>query len=165
MSASAKPIPKFVGSFADAWAEAKAASEPRLVEIRSYADDRGWSYMNLMTGVLEGGQVNVSVQYPGVVKAWHRHARQTDFWCAVAGHLRVGVWRDSDDACWRAVIGDRQPGVVVIPPTLWHGAATVGPEPATLLYYVTEVYVPSHPDEERCPFDALPGFAWGVEHR
>ncbi len=165
MSAETKNIPVFAGSFADAWAEARAANEPRLVEIRAFADDRGWSYMNLMTGVLDGGQVNVSVQHPGVVKAWHRHVKQTDFWCGLAGHLKVGVWRDSDNASWQAVIGDRRPAVVVIPPTLWHGAATVGPDPATLLYYVSEVYVPSQPDEERCAFDALPGFTWAVEHR
>ncbi|GJM18644.1 MAG: hypothetical protein DHS20C14_08570 [Phycisphaeraceae bacterium] len=159
------PIPVFAGSLAEAWAQAKAANEPRLVEIRAHADDRGWSYMNLMTGVLAGGQVNVSAQHPGVIKAWHRHAKQTDFWCTLGGHLKVGVWRDTDDACWSAVTGDRRPAIVVIPPTLWHGAATVGPEPATLLYYVTHAYDPANPDEERRPHEALPRFGWGVEHR
>ena len=121
--------------------------------------------MNLMVGVIEGGQVNVSVQHPGVVKAWHRHAKQTDFWVAISGHLKVGVWRQDDHVAWAGVTGDRRPGIVVIPPPLWHGAATVGPDSATLLYYVTQAYDPADPDEERRTPDSVSGFPWHVEHR
>lgn len=165
MTAPPRPIRTFDGPLDHAWAGAKEANEPVLVPIRPHADDRGWSYMNLMQGVLDGGQINVSVQHPGVVKAWHRHERQTDFWLVLGGHLKVGVWRADDNACWQAVVGDRRPGIVVIPPPLWHGAATVGAEPATLLYYVTERFDPEHPDEQRAAHDALPGFPWDVQHR
>jgi len=165
VSASPKPIRVFEGPVERAWDGAREALEPVLVPIRAHADDRGWSYMNLMVGVLGGGQINVSTQHPGVVKAWHRHQKQTDFWVAIGGHLKVGVWREDDGACWHAVIGDRRPAIVVIPPSLWHGAATVGPDPATLLYYVNEVFDPEHPDEERRPHDALAGFPWAVQHR
>jgi dTDP-4-dehydrorhamnose 3,5-epimerase len=140
--------------------------EPVLVPVQVYADDRGWSMMNQMQGVMgPQGQVNYSVQYPGVVKAWHRHALQTDFWLVLMGHLKVGIYRESDQKTWSIVLGERRAGVLIIPPPLWHGATGVGPEPAGLLYYVTHAYNAKNPDEERRAFDSIPGFAWGVQHR
>jgi dTDP-4-dehydrorhamnose 3,5-epimerase len=111
------------------------------------------------------GQINYSVMFPGIIKAWHRHQHQTDFWLCLHGHLKVGVQRDSDDSRWALVVGEKRPGVVIIPPPLWHGGATVGPEPAGLLYYVTQQYNPAAPDEERRAFDALPDFPWQVQYR
>ncbi|MBL8758860.1 MAG: dTDP-4-dehydrorhamnose 3,5-epimerase family protein [Phycisphaerae bacterium] len=150
---------------ADAFKAALEAAEPVLVPQAHYADDRGWSLMNQMQGVLAPqGQINFSVTYPGVIKAWHRHAKQTDFWIALTGNLKVGVHREADARSWMAVIGEKRPAVVIIPPPLWHGAATVGDTPAGLLYYVTHAYDPAKPDEDRRPFDSIPGFPWGVRH-
>lgn len=130
-----------------------------------YTDDRGWSMMNQLQGVLsDQGQINFSVQYPRVIKAWHRHQKQTDFWICLQGHIKAGIFDESQGRSWQAVIGEKNPGVLMIPPPLWHGAATVGPTPAGLLYYVTHAYDPNHPDEERRPHDSVEGFPWGVQH-
>lgn len=166
MALTLRGIPKAAGSgFAEAHAQAKAEGTPILLPLAYYTDDRGFSLMNLFTGVLEGGQSNVSTQHPGVVKAWHRHAKQTDFWVCTHGHLKVGVHDQESDTAWQAVIGERNPACVVIPPTLWHGAATVGSTPATLLYYVTHAFNPDEPDEERRPHDVPAAFPWHVQHR
>lgn len=149
-----------------ALARAAAERTPLFVPAQHFADDRGWSLMNQLQGVMTPeGQVNFSVQYPGVIKAWHRHAKQTDFWICLLGHIKVGVYdRDTGNA-WSIVIGEKRPGVVVIPPPLWHGAATVGDTQAGLLYYVTHAYDPAAPDEERANHDAFPGFPWQLEHK
>lgn len=161
-----KPIPTFDGPLADAFAEAKELVEPRFVPQPYYTDDRGYSLMNQMIGVLDpAGQINFSVQYPGVIKAWHRHTKQTDFWMCLHGHLRVGVHREQDNQSWTVVTGPTKPGVAVIPPPLWHGAATVGPDPAGLLYYVTHQFDPNEPDEFRREHDSIEGFPWTVQHR
>ena len=152
------------GSFVEAHAAAKDAGEPVALRLNPFVDDRGYSLMNLFTGVLSGGQSNVSVQHPGVIKAWHRHQKQTDFWICLHGHLKVGVHRD-DGTAWSIVIGERSPLCVIIPPTLWHGAATVGASPATLLYYVTHEFDAANPDEERRAFDEPAGFPWAVENK
>ncbi|MDX2132477.1 MAG: hypothetical protein SFY69_10545 [Planctomycetota bacterium] len=152
-------------SLAAAWEHAKAAVEPAVVPVSYYADDRGYSIMNQMQGVMRPeGQINFSVQYPGVIKAWHHHTLQTDFWLCLHGHLKVGVYRASDRRAWMAIIGEKNPCVVIIPPPLWHGAATVGHEPAGLLYYVSAAYNPAQPDEHRMAHDAVDGFPWGVRH-
>lgn len=160
------PPPRFDGPISEAFARATSERSPQFVPSAHYADDRGWSLMNQLQGVMSSqGQVNFSVQYPGVVKAWHRHAKQTDFWICLTGHLKVGIYDQDADRAWSIVIGEKRPGVVVIPPPLWHGAATVGNTQAGLLYYVTHAYDPAAPDEDRTTPDAFPGFPWGVEHR
>lgn len=154
------------GSWVDAIAESASRHEPVFIPISAHCDDRGWSYMNLLTGVLSrDGQINFSAQNPGVIKAWHRHQNQTDCWLCLYGHLKVGVYCEESDRAWRCVFGQMRPGIVIIPPPLWHGAATVGAEPAGLLYYVTQRYNPAHPDEERRPFDSVPEFLWETRHR
>lgn len=156
----------FQGTIAQALQHAQELVEPVIVPVPVYTDDRGWSFMNQFQGVLgPQGQINFSLQHPGVVKAWHRHAKQTDLWLCLHGHLKVGVHRDRDDRSWMIVIGEMRPAIVVIPPTLWHGAATVGPTPAGLLYYVTHAFDPAKPDEERRAFDSVAGFPWDVQFR
>jgi dTDP-4-dehydrorhamnose 3,5-epimerase len=159
-------IPTFTGDLAAAHDDARRAVEPRFVPAGTYVDDRGWSLMNLMQGVLgPEGQINYSVVYPNVIKAWHRHQRQTDFWMCVQGHIRVGVCRDEDKQVWQLITGEKRAGIVIIPPPLWHGVAAVGPTQAAMFYYVTHAYDPKNPDEQRRGFDSIDGFQWGVEHR
>ena len=139
--------------------------EPFFVRALQLVDDRGWSIMNQFQGVLGArGQVNYSIMFPGVTKAWHRHRYQTDFWFCTIGHLKVGVYRD-DGELWHGTIGEHCPGICVIPKTLWHGASTIGLVPAGLFYYVSRAYSPEHPDEERRPFDSIEGFSWTTQHR
>ena len=141
-------------------------NEPFAVPVSVYSDDRGWSFMNLLQGKLsEEGQINYSYIYPGVVKAWHQHRMQTDFWICVSGNLKVGVYDDSKERGWKMIIGEMSPYMVVIPPFLWHGASVVGHRSSSLLYYVTRAFNTQNPDEERKPFDGIPGFDWGLECR
>ena len=155
----------WTGDTGSAHEAARARIEPIFVPARLFTDDRGWSLMNQLQGVMgPEGQINFSVMYPAVIKAWHRHQKQTDMWLCLLGHLKVGVYRESDQRTWIATIGEKQPGVMLIPPPLWHGAATVGPQAAGLLYYVTHAYDPAAPDEDRRAFDSVEGFPWGVQH-
>ncbi|MBL1217486.1 MAG: hypothetical protein D8M59_08320 [Planctomycetes bacterium] len=145
---------------------ALSEGEPVFVPCGYHTDDRGWSIMNRFQGVLSpAGQINYSVMYPGVIKAWHRHQIQTDFWLVLHGHLKAGVYRASDEVAWSVVMGEKRPGTLIIPPTLWHGAATIGDQGAGLLYYVTHAYNPASPDEERCGYDEINGFPWDVQFR
>lgn len=155
----------YEGSWAAAHELALAQREPVFVAVRPFVDDRGWSLMNLLNGVMGSqGQINFSMQNPQVVKAWHRHQNQTDFWSCLIGHLKVGVYREEDGAAWSLVTGDKRPGVLIIPPLLWHGAACVGAAPAGLLYYVTHSYDAANPDEQRRPWDSVEGFPWATRN-
>ena len=161
------PAPRVIeDNLVSAWRVATDEVEPVFVPAPIFADDRGWSITNQLQGVLSAeGQVNYSVLYPGVVKAWHRHRLQTDFWLGVDGHLKVGIHRQEDGHTWMAVVGEKRPGVLIIPPPLWHGATVAGPTSAALFYYVTHAYNHAAPDEERRPHDSVTDFDWGMSHR
>ncbi len=164
MSNNIEAVPVWQGDIVSAYQAALEDGVPQFVAACTFVDDRGWSIMNQLQGVMDpAGQINFSLMFPAVIKAWHRHQQQTDFWLCVTGHLKVGVYRD-DGRMWQMVTGQMRPGVVVVPPPLWHGACTVGDQPAGLLYYVTQAYDPVSPDEERRPFDSVPGFSWSVDH-
>lgn len=129
---------------------------PAMYPLTHYVDERGFSLMQLYRGVLHGGQINYSIQYPGIVKAWHKHIKQTDFWCVLHGMLKVGIMSDDGKQKWLANVGEHKPGIIIIPPGLWHGAKTLGNTNAGLLYYVTEEYNQYNPDEQRQP----PNWLW-----
>lgn len=154
------------GPLKEAFERASDKAEPIFSPAQVYTDDRGWSLMNQFKDVLApSGQINYSVTYPNVIKAWHRHARQTDFWLCLHGNLKVGVYDEQTDRAWVSVIGEKRPGIMIIPPPLWHGAATVGVQPAGLLYYVTHQYDPAAPDEDRRDYDSVPGFPWETQNK
>lgn len=100
------------------------------------------------------GQAYISACFPGIIKAWHCHERQFDFFCCVHGNLKVGLYDDrpGSPTCGETntvVIGQFNPSLVRIPPLVWHGFMAVGPETAVVLNLPTEPYNPAQPDELR----------------
>ena len=151
---------------------AKHAKMPLLLPVETYQDDRGWSFMNLAYGLSSFGQMNFSCMQPGVIKAWHKHENQTDIWVVVRGDLKVGVIHEFevsegiDHKAWYAVIGEHKPGIIIIPPGLWHGCTVNTKKVAGLVYITDKIYNPGTPDEQRRKFDYFgPLFSWGVENR
>lgn len=72
--------------------------EPKLIERRAIADERGWlCEVVRQSGVGEIAQVYVTTCVPGVVKGWHRHALQTDRLCCVHGMARVVTCEPTPD--------------------------------------------------------------------
>lgn len=159
--------------------------------MHTYSDDRGWSLMSVFDHLSEiPGQMNATVMYGGVVKAWHRHGRQDDHWTVLTGNLKVGLFNTEAGVltaelrlagpvpneervvsvevpvgAGRAVyLGEQRPGVLRIPVGLWHGGVALGGRDALLLYYVTRRYDARQPDEERAPWNKF-DFSWGAEFR
>ncbi len=118
-----------------------------------FKDNRGRGLYNIFTA-LPKGQINLSVTYPNVVRAFHRHLKQTDYWYVVSGDIEVCLKSDFDSPFFIYMRGGEDQ-ILKIPPTVWHGFRVLGNEPATLLYYVTESYNPDFPDEERAEWNAF----------
>lgn len=100
------------------------------------------------------GQVYVSVAYPGVVKGWHYHNKQTDLFCIVKGMMKVVLYDRREDSPTHGMIneffmGERNPIVVKIPPGVLHGMKCISTEPAYLVNTVSEPYNREAPDEFR----------------
>jgi len=134
-----------------------------------HADDRGYLMEILRDDdalFKRFGQVYLTVCYPGLVKAWHLHERQTDNLACVAGTMKLGIFDDRPASPTRGqslsvILGLVHPVLVQIPPGLWHGFTPIGGEPATLLNVPTLHYDAAAPDEQRRdPFVPELPFEW-----
>ena len=102
------------------------------------------------------GQWSHSLMFDGVIKAWHYHKIQTDWWYVCSGVLRVGLCDMREDSptykqTMDFLMGDLQPAQVVkVPPGVAHGCKTVQ-GPAHLLYVTSHTYNPD--DECRITYD------------
>ncbi len=111
------------------------------------------------------GQLSHSKMYPGVVKAWHIHKTQIDWWYVVAGRLQVGLHDMRPDSPTYRVTqelylgDDLPPAVLKIPAGVAHGCRAIGETSAHLLYVTSSTY---NPDEEgRLPHDSPEiGYDW-----
>lgn len=136
-----------------------------FVAMKPYLDDRGYSVHDIFP--LTGGQINYSDLVPGVIKAFHRHKKQTDHWCVIRGNAKVVLVdeRSGKPEIKTFCIGEQNMQVIEIPPGVWHGYTPIGTEKAGMLYWVTEKYDPKAPDEERAPWDHFGADIWKVANR
>ncbi len=111
---------------------------------------RDWSEVFLDEVV----QANMSISYPGIVRAWHKHERgQVDCFLVVRGALRICAYDDVSRELDYIISNGAVPQIVKIPGEYWHGFGVLGPEPATLIYFVNRLYDYFSPDEIRRPWD------------
>ena len=104
------------------------------------------------------GQVYVTTVYPGVVKAWHGHKLQTDFFTVVSGMIKMVLCdlrenSSTNGEIYEMFIGQDNPSLIRIPPGVFHGIKGVGTERAIALNIPTEPYNHASPDEERLPWN------------
>jgi dTDP-4-dehydrorhamnose 3,5-epimerase len=125
--------------------------------LKVIADERGW-LMEMMRNddpfYRQFGQVYLSVVYPGTVKGWHYHRKQTDHFVFVKGMAKVVLYDRRDGSATKGEIneffmGERNPILLVIPPLVLHGMKGIGTEPAYLVNTPSERYVYAEPDEFR----------------
>ena len=108
------------------------------------------------------GQVYVSATYPGVVKAWHYHERQVDYFACVAGMVKLVLvdtrpGSPTRDAVNEFFVGTQNPMLVQVPNLVYHGWKCISTEMALVVNVPTEPYHYAQPDEFRLePHDTLP---------
>jgi dTDP-4-dehydrorhamnose 3,5-epimerase len=145
-----------------------------LKPLRVFADDRGYLMETLRADdpAFSGfGQAVVTESYPGVIKAFHWHRRQDDFWVVLRGMAQIVLHDLREDSPTRGetavyYLGEQNRAMLKIPAGVAHGYRVLGNEPVLLSYYVSRVYDPAAPDEERLPFDdPRIGFDWTTRPR
>jgi len=102
------------------------------------------------------GQVYFTTTYPGVVKAWHFHKKQTDHFYVIKGTIKVALYDSRPQSPTQGVVnelylGEHCPGLVRIPPGVQHGWMAVGQSEAYIVNLVSETYNHADPDEFRTP--------------
>lgn len=100
------------------------------------------------------GQVYLTTAYPGVVKGWHYHKKQTDHFVVVKGMMKVVLYDERKDSPTNGEVneffmGDHNQILLQIPPLVYHGFKCIGDQEAMVVNIPTEKYVYFDPDEHR----------------
>jgi dTDP-4-dehydrorhamnose 3,5-epimerase len=130
----------------------------RLMEILRH-DDQGFERF---------GQVYLSTTYPGVVKGWHLHRIQDDFFVCVRGMVKLVIYDAREDSKSQGMvkeyfIGDHNPQLVKVPAGTYHGWKCISSEESLVINIPSEPYNYDAPDEERAAWDSpdIP-YTWDI---
>ncbi len=142
----------------------------KIKRLKKHTDDRGYFMELLRTDdpmFSQFGQWSLSKMATGVIKAWHIHRIQTDYWFVPIGVVRAVLYDMREDTVSAGDINefmlgdDQEPIVLTIPPGVAHGCKVLQ-GPAMLSYMTTHVYDPT--DEGRVSFnDEVIGYDWLTE--
>lgn len=143
-------------------------------QLVRHPDDRGFFEEILRDDdalLRQFGQASLSMSHPGVVKAFHYHERQDDLWFFPVGSAQVVLYDMRDGSPTEGVTqvlypGEDNPLLIVIPVGVVHGYRVLGQKPVMIVYFTTESYQASQPDEKRLAFDdPTVGFDWTTKYR
>jgi dTDP-4-dehydrorhamnose 3,5-epimerase len=133
----------------------------RLMEILR-ADDEGFRKF---------GQIYMTTNYPGVVKAWHLHEVQEDMVACVKGMIKLVLYDARESSPTRGAvkeyfIGDHAPTLVRVPAGVYHGWKGISEDESVVVNIPTEMYDYASPDEHRLPWDTpdIP-YDWEIEFK
>jgi dTDP-4-dehydrorhamnose 3,5-epimerase len=105
---------------------------------------------------------------PGRIKGWGMHRLQTDRYLMTAGSVRVALFDGRRDSATAGAIvelnfTDRTPGLVKIPPGVWHADQNWGDSEALIVNFPTRPYDAEHPDKYRIdPHAGVIPFDWSL---
>lgn len=144
----------------------------QVKQLNMHCDERG-GLMELLRSddpiFQKFGQAYVSITYPGVVKAWHYHKKQTDYIVVVKGMSKMVLYDDREDSPTKGVInefflGEHNHILITIPPGVIHGQKPYGAEPSYLINFPTEPFSLEDTDEYRIdPFDKDIPYEWALK--
>lgn len=149
------------------------------VQVKSFAvwpDDRGYflEVARLTEGLVAdfpaaSTQVSSALNYPGIIKAFHYHKFQTDFWVPAAGLLQVVLVDLRQGSATFGLkntlyVGALRPWQILIPPGVAHGYKVIGEQPSVLIYVTNRTYDPK--DEGRIAYnDGAIAYDWELQHK
>ena len=104
-------------------------------------------------------QVNLTVTFPGRVRAWGIHRYTVDRLFAATGSLCIVCYdgrRESPTfgAVNEFMLGERNQGLVVIPPGVFHGWKNVGHDEAAIISMPSRLYDHDGPDRWELMWDS-----------
>ena len=104
-------------------------------------------------------QVHMTTTLPGRIRAWGLHQRSIDRLFVAAGLVDIvcydGRLDSSTYGCLNQfTFSDHNPGLLSIPPNVYHGWKNIGVSEAIVINMPTSLYDHEHPDAIDLPYEA-----------
>lgn len=141
----------------------------KIKKLKPIHDERGFLMEILRSDeeiFLKFGQVYITTAYPGVVKAWHYHKKQTDNFTVVRGTSKVALFDNREESPTKGLInefitGPHNPILIQIPKMVYHGFKCISKEDTMVINIPTQTYNYKEPDEFRIdPFRSDIPYNW-----
>jgi dTDP-4-dehydrorhamnose 3,5-epimerase len=112
---------------------------------------------NLDLGIV--AQVFQVKLFPGCLSAWHAHEFTLDRLFVNDGVIKIVLYDTRKNSPTYGYInefrlGSMRPGLIVIPPGIWHGVQNISNEVSSLLNLVDKAYNYDDPDNWKLPSDS-----------
>jgi len=132
-----------------------------IKELNPILDERGYLQECLRSDwpmFDKFGQAYITIAFPNIVKAWHRHKIQTDNMTCVMGDAKLVLYDGQEEfSTYKQIneifFGEKNPSLVTIPNKIWHGFNAIGGKMILILNIPTELYNYNEPDEYRLPYN------------
>jgi len=143
-----------------------------ITPLKRFPDERGMVMHMLRADAPhfeQFGEIYFATAYPGAIKGWHLHTKQTQNYCCVSGMIKLALYDDRDGSSTKGEIqeifmGEQNYCLVRIPPYLINGWKCIGTETAILANCATLPYE----DGEMTrldPFTPDIPYDWALKHQ
>jgi dTDP-4-dehydrorhamnose 3,5-epimerase len=158
VDASGKPISEGIEGVETVRLTPHVDQRGSLTEVVNYA----WPFWS--EGVAYAYYVTIR---PGRIKGWGMHKLQADRYYIPSGKLRVVLYDGRTQSPtfkqFREFYFADTPGLIRIPPGVWHADQNWGDEDAVIFNFPTEPYNHAEPDKYRIdPHSGVIPFDWGL---
>ncbi|OGC11363.1 dTDP-4-dehydrorhamnose 3,5-epimerase [candidate division WOR-1 bacterium RIFOXYA12_FULL_52_29] len=144
----------------------------KIIPLKKIPDERGMILHMLRTTdphFEKFGEVYFSVAYPGVIKGWHLHTKQTQFYAVISGMIKLVMYDERKDSktygeLMEIFTGEDNYQLIRIPVGVVNGYKTIGVKPAIVANCATE----PHEQNEMLRYDPLKShikYDWSLVHR
>ncbi|MFC1941145.1 dTDP-4-dehydrorhamnose 3,5-epimerase family protein [Chloroflexota bacterium] len=115
------------------------------------------------------GEIYFSTGYPGVIKGWHEHTKQTQNNAVIQGMIKLVLYDNRPDSptykeLMEIITGEDNYQLIQIPPNIINGYKTIGNKTAIVANCAT---LPHDPDEmiRYDPLGDKVPYKWDLVHR
>ncbi|MGZ5006036.1 MAG: polysaccharide biosynthesis C-terminal domain-containing protein [Chthoniobacterales bacterium] len=104
-------------------------------------------------------QVHITTTLPGRVRGWGLHQRNTDRLFVASGLVKIALFDGRNDsptsgAINEFVVSEKNPGLLIVPPNLYHGWKNIGTSEAIIINMPDRMYDYDEPDALDLPWDS-----------
>jgi dTDP-4-dehydrorhamnose 3,5-epimerase len=121
-----------------------------IIPLKRIFDERG-SILHMLRAndphFEKFGEIYFSTAYPGVIKGWHEHAHQTQFYAVIKGMIKLVLYDNrtdskTDKTLMEIFTGENNYQLVRIPPGVINGYKVIGIETAIVANCATHLHDP-----------------------
>jgi len=136
-----------------------------VIPLKKICDERGMIMHMLRRDdphFKQFGEIYFATAYPGAVKGWHEHTRQTQNYAVIKGMIKLVLYDNRQQSptyknLMELFIGEDNYQLVVIPPGIINGYKTISSETAIIancatLPYASDEMLRHNPHGDKVPY-------------